>query len=537
MSTAPEIAPAEERSLTARRIAGAAGIMMAAILASRLLGLVRNAVISYQFGQKYWADVYFGAFQIPDLLFFLIAGGALSSAFIPVFTEYITKGREKEAWHIFSTVACVMFVVVSGFVLLGEIFAAPLMHLVNPGFSPQKAADTVPLTRIVLPAQICFFLGGLLMGTQQAWQMFLIPALGPIIYNLGIILGGLLLAPWLGVAGLCWGALCGAIAGNFALQLWAVRRMGMVFHVSFNWKHPDVMKVWKLMLPVVLGVALPQVSIWINRAFASRLGDGPVAALNNANQFMQVPLGIFAQAMAVAIFPTLSAQAAQQQFAQMRATASQGMRVLLFLTIPSSVFMIVLATPIVQFLLEGGKYGPDDTALAASALVYYCIGIFAWSGQSILSRSFYALQDSRTPVVIGTGITFLFIPMNWLFMDTLRMGIRGLALATTVAASLHMFVMLGVLRRRLGGIEGHKMAASVGKTLVATGVGGAVCWMTRQVVTALLASHGMPVKLHAMVVLMSGGLAGMGVYLLCTILLRMEEVRWVAGLLQRRHRR
>jgi putative peptidoglycan lipid II flippase len=510
--------------------------MMAAILASRLLGLVRNAVISHQFGQKYWADVYFGAFQIPDLLYFLIAGGALSSAFIPVFTEYLTKGREKEAWHLFSTVACVMFVVVSGFVLLGEIFAAPLMHLVNPGFSPEKAADTVPLTRIVLPAQICFFLGGLLMGAQNARNQFLMPALGPIIYNLGIICGGLLLASWLGVAGLCWGALCGAIVGNFALQLWAVRRMGMVFRVSFDWKHPDVMKVWKLMLPVVLGVALPQVSIWINRAFASRLGDGPMAALSNANQFMQVPLGIFAQAMAVAIFPTLSAQAAQQQFAEMRATASQGIRTLLFLTIPSSVFMIVLATPIVQLLLEGGKYGPEDTALAASALAYYCLGIFAWAGQSILSRSFYALQDSRTPVVIGTGVTFLFIPMNWLFMETLHLGIRGLALATTVAASLHMFVMLGVLRRRLGGIEGKKMATSIGKTVVAAGAAGIACWMSQQSVSGMLDSHAMPVKLHALAVLTVSCPAGMGVYLLCAILLRTEEVRQVAGLLRRRRR-
>jgi putative peptidoglycan lipid II flippase len=536
MATAPETTSTEERSLTARRVAHAAGIMMAAILASRLLGLVRNAVISHQFGQKYWADVYFGAFQIPDLLYFLIAGGALSSAFIPVFTEYLTKGREKEAWHLFSTVACVMFVVVSGFVLLGEIFAAPLMHLVNPGFSPEKAADTVPLTRIVLPAQICFFLGGLLMGVQNARNQFLMPALGPIIYNLGIICGGLLLASWLGVAGLCWGALCGAIVGNFALQLWAVRRMGMVFRVSFDWKHPDVMKVWKLMLPVVLGVALPQVSIWINRAFASRLGDGPMAALSNANQFMQVPLGIFAQAMAVAIFPTLSAQAAQQQFAEMRATASQGIRTLLFLTIPSSVFMIVLATPIVQLLLEGGKYGPEDTALAASALAYYCLGIFAWAGQSILSRSFYALQDSRTPVVIGTGVTFLFIPMNWLFMETLHLGIRGLALATTVAASLHMFVMLGVLRRRLGGIEGKKMATSIGKTVVAAGAAGIACWMSQQSVSGMLDSHAMPVKLHALAVLTVSCPAGMGVYLLCAILLRTEEVRQVAGLLRRRRR-
>jgi putative peptidoglycan lipid II flippase len=524
--------PTEDGS-SARRVAGATGIMMAAILASRLLGLVRNAVISHQFGQKYWADVYYGAFQIPDLLFYLIAGGALSSAFIPVFTEYITHKRDHQAWHVFSTVTCVMFVVIGALILLGEVFAVPLVRLVNPGFSPAKVADTVPLTRIVLPAQLCFFMGGILMGAQYARQKFLIPALGPIVYNLGIIGGGVFLAGMLGVRGLCWGALIGAIAGNFALQLWAVARSGMQFRVSFAWRDPDVVKVWKLMLPVVLGVALPQVSIWINRAFASRLGDGPMSALTNANQFMQVPLGLFAQAMAVAIFPTLSEQAAQKRYADLRATSSGGIRSLLFLTIPTSVFMIVLAVPVVQLLLQGGKYGPGDTALAASALGFYCIGIFAWSAQSILARSFYALQDSVTPVLVGTGVTLLFIPMNWVFGWWLGMGIRGLALATTVAAALHVFLMLAVLRRRLGGFETGRLLLSVGKTLLASAAAGAACWAAARGSGDVFASH---LKLHAAVVVTVGFAAGAAVYAGCAVLLKMEEVRQVRSLLRRRVR-
>lgn len=533
MALAPDPHPRSVPS-NARRIAGATGLMMTAILASRLLGLVRNAVISHQFGQKFWADVYYGAFQIPDLLFYLIAGGALSSAFIPVFTEYITKERHEEAWHIFSTVACVMFVAVGAFVLLGEIFAAPLVRLVNPGFQsiPGKVEATVPLTRIVLPAQICFFLGGLLMGTQYSQQKFLIPALGPIIYNLGIIFGGIVLAPLAGVAGLCWGALGGAIAGNFALQLWAVARSGMRFRPSFDWRHPDVVKVWKLMLPVVLGVALPQVSIWINRAFASGLGNGPMAALSNANQFMQVPLGIFAQAMAVAIFPTLSALAAQGKYGELRDTASYGIRALLFLTIPASVLMIVLAVPIVQLLLQGGRYGPDDTALAASALAYYCIGIFAWSAQSILARTFYALQDSLTPVVIGTGVTFLFIPLNWLLMKP--MGIRGLALATTIAASLHVFVMLGVLSRRLGGFQIRRMAASLTKTLCASAVAAFVSLKAASLVGVPGTGTITHVKLHALVVLVVAGGSGVLAYALTARILKIEEMHSAIAFLRRR---
>jgi putative peptidoglycan lipid II flippase len=511
--------------------------MMAAILASRLLGLVRNAVISHQLGQKFAADVYYGAFQIPDLLFFLIAGGALSSSFIPVFTEKITQGKTREAWHVFSTVATIMFVVISGFVLAGEIFAFPLTKLVNPGFSDLKVADTVPLTRIVLPAQLCFFLGGLLMGAQYSMQKFKIAAMGPVIYNLGIILGGLLLAPFVGMQGLCWGALIGAIVGNFWLQLVAVRKLGMQFTPSFDYRHPDVVKVWKLMLPVVLGVALPQVSIWINRAFASQLGDGPMAALTNANQLMQVPLGLFAQAMAVAIFPTLSALAAEKKYAELRATSSRGIRNLLFLTIPSSVLMVILSVPIVQLLLQHGKFHADDTALAASALMVYGTGIFAWSMQSILSRSFYALQDSVTPVVIGTVVTLVFIPLNLLFMNTFQMGIEGLALATTIAATLHVIVMMWVLRIRLRGFEMGPLLLSVGKTTLASAIAGLVCWLAKSAVDHLFHSPNGHVKIHAALSLAAGfGLGGV-VYIGCASALKMDEMRQALAMLRRKTRK
>jgi putative peptidoglycan lipid II flippase len=537
MATATAVAdPPDDRSPSpSRRIAGATAIMMAAILASRLLGLVRNAVISHEFGQGYQADIYTGAFMLPDLLFFLIAGGALSSAFIPVFTEKVTHGKQEEAWRLFSTVATCMFVVVSGFVLVTEVFAYRFTGLLNYGFSPQKVADTVPLTRIVLPAQLCFFLGGIMMGAQNAHKKFLIPSLGPVIYNLGIIFGGVVLAQWLGVAGLCWGALAGAVVGNFGLQWWSLRRLGMRFTPSLHFRDPDAVRVWKLMLPVIFGLALPQVSIIFNRMFASSLGDGPQAAITNANQLMQVPLGLFAQAMGVAIFPTLSALAAQRDFTRLRSTSSGGIRALLFLTIPSSVLMFVLAVPIVQLLLQHGKFHAPDTQLAAGALAFYCIGIFAWSAQSILSRSFYALQDTRTPVIIGTAVTLVFIPMNLLFMNVLHLGIRGLALATSVAATLHMLVMLLVLRKRLSGFETGKLLTSIGKTVVASGMAGLACWAVAQTLHGNVPLEG-HVKLHAATVLLAGGLVGICVFVACAGLLKMEETRQAVSMLRRKRK-
>lgn len=513
--------------------------MMAAILASRLLGLVRNAVISHQLGQKTAADIYAGAFQIPDLLFFLIAGGALSSSFIPVFTEKMTLGKREEAWHLFSSVASVMFVVISAFVILGEVFAIPLTRIVNPGFSqtPGMVETTARLTRIVLPAQLCFFLGGILMGVQYALHKFKIAALGPVIYNAGIIFGGVVLYPFLGLPGMCWGALLGAIVGNFGLQLWAVRREGMQFRVSFDYKHPDVMKVWKLMLPVVLGVALPQVSIWINRAFATNLSKGSVAALTNANQVMQVPLGLFAQAMAVAIFPTLSALAAEKRYAELRSTSSRGIRNLLFLTIPASVFMVILAVPAIQFLYQSGKFTGDDALVAAGAFSVYGLGIFAWSAQSILSRSFYALQDTVTPVVIGTLVTFIFIPLNVLFMNGLHMGIQGLALATTIAAILHMAAMMWVLRNRLRGFEMGPLLLSVGKTTLASAIAGVVCWLSKSAVDHLFHSPNGHVKIHAGLSLVAGFGLGGAVYVGCASALKMDEMRQAVAMLRRKTRK
>jgi putative peptidoglycan lipid II flippase len=487
---------------TQRRIVGATGIMMAGILGSRLLGLVRERVIAHQFGQSFSTDVYNGAFTIPDLLFFLIAGGALSSAFIPVFTEYVTKNKEREAWRIFSVVATVMTLVVMCFIVIGEIFTRQLVEKTNPGFAaiPGKIEATVALTRILLPAQVCFFLGGLMMGSLTARNKFAGQALGPVIYNLGIIFGGLFLTRYFGVAGLCWGAVGGAVVGNLGLQWYLVRKSGGYYlpgSIREHFRHPGVIKVWKLMLPVILGLALPQVSTIIGKIFASTLaGDGPQSALMNANKLMQVPLGIFAQATAIAIFPTMAAQAARKEIAALRQSVNFGIRSILFLTVPSSLLMFVLALPIVQLLLQSGKFTDADAQMAAAALRYFAVGIFAWSAHSIITRGFYALQDSKTPVVVGTLVTLIFVPLNLVSLhytgriDTIR-ATAGLALVTSIAAVIHMSLMLALLRRRLRGLNGGRLLVSVVKILLASAVATVVCrWLRDRI------QHGYDVK-HA----------------------------------------
>ncbi|HEV2471356.1 MAG TPA: murein biosynthesis integral membrane protein MurJ, partial [Chthonomonadales bacterium] len=481
-------------------------------------------------------DVYNGSFTIPDLIFFLIAGGAFSSAFIPVFSEYIEKQREEDAWRIFSVVATIMGVVVALFICLGEIYAHRLVLLTNPGFReiPGKVEATVRLTRILLPAQICFFLGGLMMGTLQVKHRFLPVALGPVIYNLGIILGALFLAPRLGVAGLCWGAVAGAVIGNFALQWIMVKRCGGRYIrgcLRSYWNHPGVKQVGKLMLPVILGLALPQVSTIIGKMFASQLGNGPQSALMNANKLMQVPLGVFATATAQAIFPTMAAQAARLEIGALRSTINYGLRSILFLTIPSSVMLFVLALPVVQLLLQTGKFSAEDARMAAAALRFFSVGLFAWSGHSIITRGFYALKDSRTPVIVGTLVTAIFIPLNALVLRVMgtspnhhEAATAGLALVTSIAAAIHMTTMLILLRLRLKGIHAARLFISVTKILLAAAAGAITCKLLRDFLENWFASMGnVHVTAHALVTVVACLAAGGGVYAALTLAMKMDE--------------
>ncbi|MCX8053882.1 MAG: murein biosynthesis integral membrane protein MurJ, partial [Armatimonadetes bacterium] len=313
-----------------RTVAKAAGLMMAAILTSRLLGLIREMLIARQFGLTGLVSAYTVSFNLPDLLYFFLSSGALSGAFIPVFTERLHTGRNREAWEIFSIIACFMGLVLVSAILLSEVFTGPLVrYLAAPGYTHDKDLFglIVSLTRIILPCQLFFFLGGLMMGTLESRQDFRARAAGPVIYNLGIIFGVLVLSRWLSIAGLAWGAMIGAFVGNIGYTFYCLRRAGFEFYPSLNLRHPGVKRVGALALPVILGLSLPQIDVIINRWFATFVSDIAPAALNFANRLMQVPLGVFAQAAGTAILPTLSAYAAKNAIDDLRNGISFGLRV------------------------------------------------------------------------------------------------------------------------------------------------------------------------------------------------------------------
>lgn len=518
-----------------KTVAKAAGLMMAAILLSRLLGLIRDMLIARQFGQGALVSAYTVAFNLPDMLYFFLSSGALSGAFIPVFTERLQTGRKREAWEIFSIIACFMGLVLLTAVVLSEIFTEPLVKvLAAPGYAndPELLGTIVRLTRIIVPCQLFFFLGGLMMGTLESRQKFSARAAGPVVYNIGIILGVVVLSRWFSIEGLAWGALIGSFAGNVAYTFYCLKKAGFEFYPSLNLRHPGVKKVGALALPVILGLSLPQIDVIVNRWFATYLSEAAPAALNYANRLMQVPLGVFAQAAGTAILPTLSAYAAKNAIDDLRNGVSFGLRAVLAINIPASLFMVVMADPIVRTIYMSGKFTPADVGATSIALIFYSVGIFAWAGQAIVARGFFAMQDTWTPIWLGTIATIIFVPLNFVLMHA--MGHGGLALATSIAAAIHLMALTIFLRKRLHGLEGGAIVSSLAKVCLATLVMAAVLYGLR-----ILGPHVVPVETRkgaALLVLVGMGLAG-AVYLGLVRLLKVEEAEFVWDMVKRKFAR
>ena len=432
-----------------KQMGRAAALMMASVLLSRLMGYARDAVIAYQHGATPETDAYFTAFTIPDFLNYLLAGGSLSITFIPIFSKYLAEGKEDAGYRSFSTIATVMGIGMLFFIILGEFLAERLILLIAPGFPPDQAAVAARLTRIVLPAQIFFYLGGLLMAIQFSRNQFLIPATAPLIYNAGIIAGGLLLGPSLGMAGFAWGVLIGSFVGNFAVQLYGARRSGLQFFPSIDLSDPGLREFIRLSIPIMLGFSLVVVDEWMTRVFGSFLLAGAITWLNNARRLMQVPVGVFGQASGVASYPFLSALAARGEREAMWKTLSATLRWVFFVSCAAAAVFGILSREIVLAVFKRGAFTIDDTLSTASALAAFSIGIPFWCAQSITSRGFFALKDTWTPTVVGTAAWLVSLPAYYLL--TQKMGVFGLALASSIGIFLHATGLYGILMARTVG--------------------------------------------------------------------------------------
>lgn len=500
-------------SSRARRLVQATGIVMVFFVLSRALGLAREIIVSDLFGTSPQLDAYLAAFRIPDLLFNLVAGGALASAFIPPFSALLAADDTRGSWRLATQVINLVFVVIAGLCILAALFAEPLIAAtVGVGFDPARQQLTASLMRLMLITPAVFAVSGIVMGILNAHHEFLLPAAAPALYNLAIIGGALFLAPTLGVYGLAVGVVVGAILHLLIQVPWLAQRK-IEYTPSLGLRDAGVRQVVQLVIPRTAGIAAVQLNFLVNTILASTLPEGRLAALNYAWLLILLPIGVIAQSIATVLFPTFSRLSAMQDLTGLHRAFSTGFRVTLFLTIPASVGLFLLRTQVIMLIFQHGAFTPDSTQQTAAALQFFALGLFAHAGLETITRAFYAMQDTATPVKIGIASVVINIALSLILLQPLAQG--GLALANSVATSLEMLVLLFLLRPRLEGIEGRALILSLGKMVIGAAIMGG----------AILAWINMTAGANLWIVTLPAMLIGGLVYFVVMVILRSEEIR------------
>ncbi|HXY75427.1 MAG TPA: murein biosynthesis integral membrane protein MurJ [Steroidobacteraceae bacterium] len=464
----------------------AAGVIGLAVLLSRVLGLAREQIFAALFGGGRVMDAFTIAFRIPNLLRDLFAEGALSTAFVAVFTRTATLENDAAAWRLANKVATLTAVSLSAITVLGIVFAPWLVAVLAPGFDPAKAALTVTLTRVMYPFILLVSLAALVMGLLNARNVFGVPALASSFFNLGSIVAGVLIGYWLdphfgprAILGLAVGTLIGG-ALQLLVQLPAARRAGYHYAPDFHWRDPGVRAILRLMGPSVIAASTTQVNVLVNSVFASELGDGPTFWLTVAFRLMQLPLGVFGVALGTVALPLLTRMAATGNEGAFRSELARGMRLAFLLTIPASIGLIVLAEPIISVLYQHGRFNAYQTAQSAGALRYYALGLCAYAALKVLVNAFYALDKRKTPMVvsfIAVGVNLL---LNWIFTVHLGWGHRGLAFSTACVATLNFLILYVLMHSHLGRLESRALFRLLAKLALASTVLFVVCWLGSQ---------------------------------------------------------
>ncbi len=506
------------------RVTKAAGVVGAATLLSRIFGFIRDVVVAWFFGAGLASDAFFVAFRIPNLLRRLFAEGSLSISFIPVFTEYLSNQGKDEAFQLARSALRLISVLLAVITILGILLSPLIVRIVVPGFadSPEKLALTITLTRMMFP--YIFFIGlvALCMGILNVLGHFAAPALAPVFLNIAMIGAVLFISPYLRepVVGLAVGVLIGGLM-QLLLQFPFLIKKGVYFWRQAGMYHPGLRQVGVLMLPTVFGAAVYQINILVGTFLASLLPEGSVSYLYYADRLVEFPLGIFAIATATAVLPSLSRQAAARDFAALKSTFSYAINLVSFITVPAMVGLIVLRHPIVALLFKRGAFDAMTTRMTAYALLYYAVGLWAFSAVRIVVSTFYALQDTKTPVQTAVISIIANIILGIILMQFLSHG--GLALATSLASMLNFGLLLRVLRRRLGSQNWGKVTVSMGKTIVCSVAMGVVIWLT--------ARFAIPPADGAITALFFGLLScimiGIACYTVFSILIKSSEVQTV----------
>jgi len=492
---------------------------MFAYILSSIFNLAKGIVILRAFGTGMENEAFWAANRVSEILFNLVAGGALASAFIPMFSSLLVKNQKDQGWNLASSIINLVFIVISFLAALVAIFAPQVVrYILAPGFAddPIKFDLTVRLLRIILPSAVIFSISGIIMGILNSQQSFLFPALAPSMYSLGMIFGVLVLSPFMGIFGLAWGVLIGSSL-HLLIQLPKLFKLGIQYKPILGLNNPSVHQVGLLMLPRLAGVAVVQLNFLVNTNLASRYIEGSVTGLTYGFTLMLMPLMLIGQAIATASLPTFSEQVALGKLDEMRGTFSAVLRAVFLLSIPASIGMILLRYPLVRVLYENDTtFTAQSTELVTWALLWYTIGLVGHSLVEISSRAFYAMKDTRTPVLVGVGAMtmniILSILLGPLFLKFGFLAIGGLALANSIATAIESLILLVLLKKRLRGLDGNAILSQLGKVIIASILMGLVIWGLVQF------SH-----LSNMALLIIAFILGAGIYAGMLLILKVEE--------------
>lgn len=522
--------PQQARASVARN----AGIISLAVMASRVLGLVRDQVFAIFFGAGLQYDAFLAAFRIPNLLRDLFAEGALSSAFVATFTQTLQSKGKEAAIRLSNRVATLIILCIAAISILAWIYTPAIVQVLAPGFFavPGKAALTIELTRVMIPFLLLVALAAQAMGILNSLGVFGMPALASAFFNIGSILGGLflgfLIGPALGlspIAGMAYGTLVGGFL-QFAVQWPSLRSAGFSYRPMLDIADPGVRQILRLMGPAIIGTAAVQINVFVNTNFASAIIDpasgavvnGPVSWLNYAFRFMQFPIGVFGVAVATAVLPALSRSTSGPDYGEFRRTLDHALTLVFLLCIPSAVGLAVLGRPIVSLIFEHGKFTGFDTVQTANALAAYSVGLAGYAAVKVLSPAFYALNDARTPMLISLGSIVVNYVLNSLLVGPF--GHVGLAFSTSSVALVNFALLVVFMRRRLDGIGGRRLGLTALRICIAALPMAAAAWISSEIASALPLHH---LALRLVQVVAAIGTAVIVFYMSCR-LLGVEEL-------------
>jgi putative peptidoglycan lipid II flippase len=508
----------------------AATIVGVAFIFSRLLGLVRDAVVNYYYGiTSLEANAYFIASRFPETIFLIIAGGALGSAFIPTFSAFFTRDDATGGWRLFSAIINLVTIFTTIVAVLAAIFAPQIIAFFYSdliGTDPELLDMTVQMMRLMLISPTIFGISGVVMAALNARQHFLLPAIAPIIYNLGIIAGAIAFAP--NVMGLAIGAVAGSL-GHLLIQIPGLRMNKAHYSPVLAVRDPGVIQVLRLMAPRVLGLSFGQLNHLLIQFLAQSMLVGSIPALGYAWRIMIMPQAIIGQALAIAAFPTFAILAARSAMDEMRAIVADTLRLIFFLSLPAASLLMVLRTPLIALLFQRGQFDANATVFVAWALLFYALSLVGLAAIEIISRAFYAMEDTLTPVLVGMLqlITMWLIGAwlaKWVFPSLEWLSFGGLAMGYTISTMFELVLLLWLLRRKMGGLNGRRILSGVWRMMVATLFMTVVSWLTLRQLTEI------PAFWQLLVVGFVGGLG----YLLASLALGVTELAQLTASLRQR---